>query len=606
MTIRRLLLIAFLGLTFFASALLAGLSFFAAREALAAEIGRNLSEDATMLMEQVDEWLFERLQNVHSWSHLDIMYEARVGDVDKRLARFLADIRLGYGDTYRELFYVDGTQRILASSDSAAIGRAYPPQPVWAEASVPQGEVFLEALRLTPPYAEADLMIRAPVDDPYVGGEMGQLYGALNLAGIFRLFDQAQGTPTEQRCVALLDRNGRLIAASNTLRTKALLLSEAFAAWRSGSGIAVRDGAPAVDGAVLVGAAVSRGYQGYPGLGWSLLVFQPAWEAFRPVRRLLWLFGVAFLGTGLLAGAAAHRVAGRIARPLVGLTAWAREFARSESCPRPAITGTREVRELGTAFGQMLEDLERSRQQVIHAAKLAVVGEMAAIMAHEVRTPLGILHTSAQMLQREPQLSPEGRELARFILEESSRLGRLISTLLECARPRPPEMRARDVHAILRRVADLLAGQARKKNLRIEWHLDAFDPVIPCDEELLMQVFLNLVLNAIQILPAGARIALRSRSDTDELTIAVEDDGPGIPPERRPLVFDPFYTTRENGIGLGLTVTRQIVTAHGGRIEVDRSAWGGARFRVTLPKHQPDLMEAGSEKSLPSRQETTP
>jgi two-component system sensor histidine kinase HydH len=187
------------------------------------------------------------------------------------------------------------------------------------------------------------------------------------------------------------------------------------------------------------------------------------------------------------------------------------------------------------------------------------------------------------MLQRESDLSPEGREMAGFLLEESSRLDKLISTLLECARPRPPRMRERDVHAILRRAADLLTAQARKKSIRIEWSLDAQRPVTACDEELLMQVFLNLVLNAIQITPPGGRVGLASRSDERTLYIEVRDNGPGIPPERRSRVFDPFHTTREGGIGLGLTVTRQIVAAHGGEIAVEESGWGGASFRVSLP-----------------------
>jgi signal transduction histidine kinase len=587
MTIRRLLLAAFLLLTFLATALLAGLSFFAAREALAAEIGRNLGKDAAILMEQVDMLLFERLQNVHSWSHLDIMQESRVGDVDKRLARFLADIRLGYGEMYRELFYVDRAGRVIASTEPGAIGRNRPPQTAWAGTSVPAGEVFLEPLSLAPPYATAELLIRAPVHDPYGGEDIGQLYGAFDLVRIFRLFDQAEQATAGTRFVALLDRDGRLIAASRSLRQKGLLLGSDFAAWRPGGAdeaVPVRDGAPATDGEVLAGYARSQGYQGYPGLGWSLLVFQPAEQAFQPIRALLWLFCVAFLATGLVAGAAAHGVAGRIARPLVGLTAWARNFMCTVSPPPPKISGTREVRELGRAFGQMVDDLEQSRQQVIHAAKLAVVGEMAAIMAHEVRTPLGILHTSAQMLRREPNLSPEGQEMTQFMLDESARLGRLISTLLECAKPRPPAMKPGDVHAILRRVADLLAARARKKHIAIEWRLDAADAVIPCDEELLMQVFLNLVMNALQILPDGGRIGLRSaRTDGRNLLIEVADDGPGIPPDARPRVFDPFYTAREGGIGLGLTVTRQIVEAHGGEISVGASEWGGACFRVMLP-----------------------
>ncbi|BBL74094.1 sensor histidine kinase [Methylomagnum ishizawai] len=580
MSIARLLLIAFLLLNFLASAVLAGLSFFASRQALATEIGLNLGQDAAMLMEQIDMLLFERLQNVHSWSHLDIMQEARLGDVDKRLAGFLAEIRSGYGDAYREVFYADPAGKVVASSDPGRIGQPLPERAVWVETRVPIGEVFLRL-----PTADAlDLWVRAPVDNRYGPGLIGDLYGAVDLAGIFRLFDQTERSEPGGKRVALLDREGRLIAASESLRQGGLLLGDAFAAWRGdGATQFVHGAAQAGQGPVLAGYAVSRGYQGYPGVGWSLLVFQSTEQAFRPIRNLLWLFSLAFLLTGLLAGVAARIVARRIARPLVALGDWARSGVKAAPPVRPD-GGTREVRELGAAFGQMVDNLEQSRQQVIHAAKLAVVGEMAAIMAHEVRTPLGVLHTSAQMLRREADLSPEGREMTRFILEESSRLERLVSTLLECARPRPPKRQPQDVHAILRRVAELLAAQARKKSIAFEWRLAAQDAVVPCDEELLMQVFLNLILNAIQILSPGSRIGLRSQGDARKLVVEVIDDGPGVPVEYRQRVFDPFFTQREGGIGLGLAVTRQIVESHGGGIEVAESAWGGAAFAVGLPR----------------------
>ncbi len=194
--------------------------------------------------------------------------------------------------------------------------------------------------------------------------------------------------------------------------------------------------------------------------------------------------------------------------------------------------------------------------------------------------------------------------MTRILLEESSRLGRLISTLLDCARPRPPRMRPNDVHDILHRTSELLAVQARKKFIRIEWRLDAAKPVIHCDEELLMQVFLNLMLNALQILPAGGRIRMRSSTVGDRLTIEVEDDGLGIALENRTRVFDPFYTTREGGIGLGLTVSRQIVTAHGGHIEVGTSRWGGACFRVSLPNPDSGSPSIDSERGLEKEEES--
>jgi signal transduction histidine kinase len=304
----------------------------------------------------------------------------------------------------------------------------------------------------------------------------------------------------------------------------------------------------------------------------------------RSLLAYLVLFCSVFVIIGLIASAVAQWVAGRIARPLLDLTAWVRRFQAAAGSINPTVSGAQEVRELGVAFGQLSEDLTRSRQQVIHAAKLAVVGEMAAIMAHEVRTPLGILQTTAQMLQWETALSPDGLEMTQMIVEESARLNRLIATLLDCARPRPPNMQPHDVHKIITRVIDLLNTQAQKKAIQIAWSIPAQAVIIDCDEELLIQVFLNLILNAIQIIPAGGKIQLRTdNADKTLLMITVDDNGPGIPLDNCARLFDPFFTTREGGIGLGLTVTQQIITLHAGRLTAGPSDLGGARFTLYLP-----------------------
>jgi signal transduction histidine kinase len=224
-----------------------------------------------------------------------------------------------------------------------------------------------------------------------------------------------------------------------------------------------------------------------------------------------------------------------------------------------------------------------SREQVIQAAKLAVVGEMSAIMAHEVRTPLGILSTSAQWLQREQFLSPEGKEMTQFILDESARLRRLVTTLLECARPREPQMLQQNIHDLVVHAVELLAMQAEKKHLHIEQQLHARNPIIVCDAELLTQVFLNLLLNAIQIVPNNGMVCIRSTSMTQHISIEIADNGPGISADDYPRLFEPFFTKRDGGIGLGLTVTRQIVLAHHGKLSATPSEWGGACFILQLP-----------------------
>ncbi|MGZ5052035.1 MAG: sensor histidine kinase [Methylobacter sp.] len=567
---------------------IAALSFYASRVALEAEISRNLKNDAAMLMEQIDMLLFERLQNIHSWSHLDIIQEGRIGDVDKRLAQFLAELEHGYPGVYQDLFYLNPQNQIVAAANPALIKQSFQPKNDWLRAEVPHGEVFLETLQLSPPYNQATLSIRAPVHNNYAAGDIGQLYGVFNLQQIFRLFDQASHSDSGERFVLLLDADGRTIAASAAVRAQQLLLTDTFADWKlhEQNGIAVHNGKPLTDSSVLVGHASSKGYQGYANMGWSLLIIQSTKQAFQPIWALWWLFFSAFIVTGLIASGVAKWVSGRIAKPLLDLTAWVKRFQKS-SDGSPNISGAREVRELGAAFEQLTKDLERSRQQVIHAAKLAVVGEMAAIMAHEVRTPLGILQTTAQMLKWETALSPEGHEMTQMIVDESSRLNGLISTLLDCARPRPPNMRPQDLHKIITRVTELLATQAQKKAIQVDWLSPEHAAIVECDEELLIQVFLNLIMNAIQIIPVGGLIRIRTDcARGDSIKITIDDNGPGIPPENRARLFDPFFTTREGGIGLGLTVTQQIIAMHHGRLSADTNDWGGACFTLFLPFSQ--------------------
>jgi signal transduction histidine kinase len=585
MSIRRLLLASFLALSFLAAGLLTALAFIASRATLEREIGRSLQNDAAMLMEQVDLLMFERLQNIHSWSHLEIMQEARIGDVDKRLARFLGELKQGYGDLYRELYYADNDNRVVAASDPLWIGRHLAPPAETVSIPVPNGDALMDTPVLQPPYSDASLVIRALVPDSYGLDDIGQICGSFDLQRLFRLFDQASRASGD-RHVALLDGRGRLLAASSRLRGQGLLMSDVLAPWRPASPETqpgVRDGAPLFPAEVLAGYAVSRGFQGYPGTGWSLLMLQTTEQAFRPIQALWWLFCISFAATALCAGWAAHLIAGRLSRPLLDLTAWARSFSRAETPAAPEVGGTPEIHALGKAFGQLVTSLDSSKRQVVHAAKLAVVGEMAAIMAHEVRAPLGILHTTAQMLQRDKELSPRNQDMTRMILEESRRLERLVSTLLECARPRPPQMSPHDIHELIERAVELLQGQARRKGIELRRQFRADAAVIRCDGELMVQVFLNLILNAVQILPPAGSVVVSTMRMVDGLRIEVADDGPGVPPECRSRVFDPFFTTREGGIGLGLTVTHQIVATHGGTIAVDNGPAGGARFILDLP-----------------------
>lgn len=593
MTIRRTLLVFFLFMSLAPAALVTVLAFYQAREALKVEIMRNLDEEAAALMEQIDRMLFERLQNVHTWSHLEIMQEVRVRDVDKRLSHFLFDLKKHYEGVYTALYCSDLAGEVVAASDPALVGGAAGDRPLWLAAGSTYGETLLEPLSLDVSGERAVLPIRAAIHGTAAEGDVGQLHVLFDWNEIFRLLDKPPGGNGGPKLVLVFDREGRIVAASMPVRQRGLLLSDRLASWMSGGHgagmIADRDNALGV-GAVLAGVAHSSGYQHFTGLGWSVLMAEPAAQAFLPIQHMALAFLLLLVATSAAAVGVSLLISNRIARPIVRLTDFTRYFMQ-ERRTGPPIRAGGEVGELAAAFQRMIEDLEKSRENLVRAAKLAVVGEMAAAMAHEVRTPLGILRSSVQMLQREPTLTGTGREMLGFVLAETDRLNRLVSVLLDCARPRPPCFRPHRLHEIIQRVLELLAMQARHRNIRIEKECGAVSDLVFCDEEQIVQVLLNLLMNALQILPGGGEIVVRTRKAGDQLVLEVEDDGPGIPADYRTRVFDPFFTQREGGIGLGLTVAQQIVRAHGATLVAEASPQGGARFRIGFPDSPPNPTE---------------
>lgn len=580
LTIRSAILRGSLLLVLLAVLLSGALSFMEFRNALQSEIARNLGNSAGALQARIDAFLAERIEDQREWHRLELLQDIRVGDVDKRLARLLSDLKAGHGEVYSALYCTDLHGHVVAASEAALIGRVRMPGPAVHSGKVGTAdEVLLER-------GDEGYVLRADIADAFGSGRIGYLYAVLNWQAVGRfLHDDVGGSA---RTALLLDADDQVIAAAGTLAPQAGNPPLRLRGWYVGGaepGSETRDGAPLAAGRLLVGAAASHGFQRFAGLGWHTLVVESTAVAFAPVWRLTWAMLAGLVFTMLVAGWLTLRLSARIARPLDRLTAFARHFRQSRGGTPPQIeTGISEVGELSRAFAEMIQALEASREQLVRAGKLAVVGEMAAIMAHEVRTPLGILKSSAQLLERRAGGSAEERELVGFIVSETERLNRLVTTLLECASPRSPQFRPHDLHALIEHVLALVGGKAQKQSIRLETRLAARDSVLDCDREQLIQVFLNLVINAIQHVPVAGRIRISSQDAGADLVVRVEDDGPGIPAAETDKVFDPFYTRREGGIGLGLTIVQQIVQAHRGEIEVGTSELGGACFTVRFAR----------------------
>lgn len=583
MTIRGTLLISYL-LISLASALLITLMIFVHfREILQTEIEDKLKSQAATMMQQIDTMLFERMENMFIWNRLDVMQEVGVKDVDKRLSRFLQGLHKGYGGVYQQIFVIDLNNEIISASDPKLIGSHYKNNAPWLSANRDSNTLFFEKLS-----ADHDrLYFSIAIPDAFQKEHIGRLYASFDWKDIFKLLEVSLPYSSDSPSYALLvDSNGGIIATSSELKNKVFRFYPLPESWQQSDQVTgtLNTMAEFLDNQeVLVGYAGSLGYRTFKGFGWRVLIMQPSISAFAPIWDL-WKAILAFLCVTLLIGIlVSFWMSAKIARPIVLLAEFTRDFMRGKQTSPPQLKSSREIAELSSQFSQMINNLEQSKQDVERVAKLAVIGEMAASMAHEVRTPLGILRSSAQILKREPELSEIGHEMTGFILSETKRLNELITTLLECARPRSPYFVEQDFHQILEHTLELLQTQAEHKKIQFIRRFYASNALISCDRDHIIQVFLNLIVNAIQHTTEGGRVELTTRLLDGHLETRVCDDGAGISDANKARVFDPFFTQRKDGIGLGLTVVQQIILAHQGEIFVTDSTYGGACFNIILP-----------------------
>lgn len=234
-----------------------------------------------------------------------------------------------------------------------------------------------------------------------------------------------------------------------------------------------------------------------------------------------------------------------------------------------------EVRRLETAMGRR--------------ERLAALGDVAAAFAHEVRNPLNAVSVGLQRLGAE--FAPEPRaEYARFVelmQAEVRRLNGIVEEFITLARPLPLAPKAFAVDELLHEMAALTEGDARAAGIAVRVETAAGLPPLVGDRDRLKQVLLNLALNGVQAMTAGGSLTLGAHARGRAVSLTVADTGPGIAPEVLPRIFDPYFSTRRDGLGLGLTIVRRIVEAHGGTIEVDSAAGRGTRFTVTLPLAPP-------------------
>jgi signal transduction histidine kinase len=235
------------------------------------------------------------------------------------------------------------------------------------------------------------------------------------------------------------------------------------------------------------------------------------------------------------------------------------------------------VNTLAGVIRQQSARLMEAEAAVRRSERLAALGQLSAGLAHELRNPLGSIKGSAELLARSSsQADPMAKELAGIISSEVDRTNSLVTRFLDFARPLEPRRESTDMTSVI----DRAAARAKAEVIR---DYSASLPRLSIDPQLMEQVFLNLITNAAQASTPGSPVTVRTRAVNDQAEVSVIDRGCGIPKDKLETIFNPFVTTKQNGVGLGLAIVSKIVDGHGGKMSVESEPGKGSTFRVLLP-----------------------
>jgi signal transduction histidine kinase len=250
-----------------------------------------------------------------------------------------------------------------------------------------------------------------------------------------------------------------------------------------------------------------------------------------------------------------------------------------------------EIGDLGRNFNHMTKQLRESRKeietmhrtQMSRAEHLATLGELATGLAHEIRNPLAGIAGVIEIIGRDLPATSPAREMVKDVRMEINQINRILTDLLETARPHPPRMMLSNLNTTVEHAVMLARQQVISRPIRMELAKAPDLPEVEHDSDQIHQVLLNLLLNAVQAMDGAGTVRVEIGALDDCASITVSDTGRGIPAEQLPQIFRPFYTTRGNGTGLGLSLARRIVEEHHGRINVASEVGKGTSFEVLLP-----------------------
>jgi signal transduction histidine kinase len=307
------------------------------------------------------------------------------------------------------------------------------------------------------------------------------------------------------------------------------------------------------------------------------------------------LLSVVAIAVGLIATA----ISARTLRPVRTLIQFVSRIGKGDYSAQLGLRGDDEISILAREFDQMARSLREREAQLrekqealLRAEQLAAVGRISAQIAHEVRNPLSSIGLNVELLEESfgkarfdsPAQAKEAREVLGSVLREVDRLAEITEQYLKMARLPHPALEPEDLNAVIASVLDFSREELERAQVQVQRELDPQTPHALADEGQLRQVFLNLVRNSREAMRSGGTLKVRSGLTDGGVELVFSDSGEGMSGEVRDQIFDPFFSTKSGGTGLGLAVSRQIIQAHGGTIACESAEGGGTTFTIRLPR----------------------
>jgi two-component system nitrogen regulation sensor histidine kinase NtrY len=347
-------------------------------------------------------------------------------------------------------------------------------------------------------------------------------------------------------------------------------------------------------------AASAEAFHAMPLLGRNnellgvLLVGSSRKELVLLTRRIVTIAAVVAAAAILVGLLVSLWVAARITRPVVELAAGAREVATGRWDTRIEVRGTDEIGQLGTAFNDMTRTLAVQKERLVQTERVAAWRELARRLAHELRNPLFPMQITVENMQRAKQLEAKQflevfNESTATLKTELANLNTIVGRFSDFSKMPAPQFAKVNVNEILRAAIRLFEAQFNavgKPTITTEFFLTEPLPEIDADADLLHKAFQNLVLNALDAMPAGGTLTLRTSERERNIRIEVADTGKGLTPEECSRLFTPYYTTKQQGTGLGLAIVQSVVSDHHGTISVTSDEGHGTSFKIELPQRQ--------------------